>query len=92
MDGNKYSYYPAGIFAKNEGTGALSITTTGKTTGATDGISATNSSTGTSLTINAATTTGGRFGILAQNFGTGALSITTTGNNDGYQQRWHFCL
>ena len=76
-DGRSY-----GIYAKNYGTGALSITTTGTTTGATDGISATNSR-GTDLTINAAETEGGENGIRAKHFGTGALSITTTGTTTG---------
>ena len=48
------------LMLTNNGSGALSITTTGTTTGTNyDGIYANNSSAGTSLTINAATTTGG---------------------------------
>ncbi|MDC1455900.1 hypothetical protein N8338_02385, partial [Amylibacter sp.] len=70
-----------GIHANNLGSGALSITTTGKTTGGDDGIDADNF--GTDLTINAVTTTGKRDGIFAQNYGSGALSITTTGNTTG---------
>ena len=71
-----------GIVAKNYSTGALSITTTGKTTGTDyDGIYAYNK--GSDLTIDAATTTGGRYGIKATNFGSGALSITTTGDTKG---------
>ena len=43
-----------------------------------------------SLTINAATTTGGNDGIYADNNGTGALSITTTGTTTGgTKYRWH---
>ena len=42
-----------------------------------------NSSAGTSLTINAATTTGATDGIDAYNIGSGALSITTTGTTTG---------
>ena len=63
--------------AKNRNSGALSITTTGDTTGGTGyhGIKATNA--GTSLTIDAATTTGGEMAFLL-NIGTGALSITAT--------------
>ena len=74
-----------GIDADNEGSGALTITTTGTTTGGTgyDGINAYNSSSGTSVTINAATTTGGEDGIVALNYGSGALSITTTGTTTG---------
>ena len=72
----------------NDGSGALSITTTGTTTGT--GISgifarngAANLPAGTDLTINAATTTGGTGGIVTKNFGTGALNITTTGTTTG---------
>ena len=78
-----------GIYAQNNGTGALSITTTGTTTGTSeDGIFARNGSqkapAGTSLTINAAETEGGDgYGIYARNFGDGALSITTTGDTTG---------
>ena len=71
-----------GIVAVNSGTGALSITTMGDTTGTDkNGINAYNK--GTSLTIKAATTTGGTFGIAAVSSGTGALSITTTGDTTG---------
>ncbi|MEJ6751959.1 MAG: autotransporter outer membrane beta-barrel domain-containing protein, partial [Amylibacter sp.] len=66
----------------NKGTGALSITTTGTTTGGKGGINAYNE--GTSLTINTlTTTTGGENGIVAVNSGTGALSITTMGDTTG---------
>ena len=52
-----------GIYAINNGTGALSITTTGDTEGTTgDGIYAYNE--GTDLTINAATTTGGEMAFM----------------------------
>ena len=73
-----------GIYAYNNGTGALSITTTGTTTG-TYGMASMRItlSSGTSLTINAATTTGGEDGIDAKSYGTGALSITTTGTTTG---------
>ena len=75
-----------GINAKNYGTGALEITTTGTTTTtgtSSNGISAFNSAAGTSLTINSATTTGSNLGIYAVNFGDSALSITTTGTTEG---------
>ena len=78
-----------GIDAINQGSGALSITTTGAVVGGTDdGIYAYNSADGMDLTIVAASVTGGNFGIQADNSGTGALSITTTGDvlgetNDG---------
>ena len=49
----------AGINAQNYGTGALSITATGTVSGTSrEGIFAYNSSSGTSLTINAADATG----------------------------------
>ena len=71
-------------FWRKQGTGALSITTTGKTTGGTCEMALMRIQyAGTDLTINAATTTGGTYGIYAQNNGTGALSITTTGTTTG---------
>jgi len=79
--------HPA-LSAINYGGGALSITTTGITTGDNGaGIDARNweyyGNTPTSLTINAATTTGSNAGIFADNDGTGALSITTSGTTKG---------
>ena len=74
-----------GIYARNYGTGFLSITTQA-VTGAREGINAYNGSLkavsygyyGTNLTINAkGTVTGGQEGIYARNYGTGFLSITT---------------
>jgi len=67
-----------GLYAANNGTGLVSITTTGAVTGTTGvGIQAYNN-TGTSLTVNAqGAVTGNLFGVYAGNFGTGALSITT---------------
>ncbi|MDB3962326.1 autotransporter outer membrane beta-barrel domain-containing protein [Paracoccaceae bacterium] len=71
-----------GIFADNDGTGALEITTTGTTTGSSShGIYANNSTAGTSLKITAEDTTG-TDGIYAANEG-GALEITTTGTTTG---------
>ena len=72
-----------GIFAANDGTGALEITTTGTTTGTTArGIDATNR--GTSLTITAnGPVTGGIDGIRARNYGTGGLTIIANGNVTG---------
>ncbi|MDA7760082.1 autotransporter outer membrane beta-barrel domain-containing protein, partial [Amylibacter sp.] len=69
-----------GIQAYNYGSGALSITTTGMTTGTKgDGIYAYNSSESTGdLTIVAAKTSGGDDGIQAINYGSGKLSITTS--------------
>ncbi len=74
-----------GIFAVNEGTGALTINSTGTATGANStGIHARNFGTfGTALTINAVDTSGGTDGIRARNRGTGALTITSTGTASG---------
>ncbi len=73
-----------GIYANNEGVGALTITSTGTATG-TDfyGIEAINSSNSTDLTINAADSLGGINGINADNDGTGALTIDSTGTAEG---------
>ena len=70
-----------GIAARNSGTGALSIITSGAVEGKSFiGIGAFNSENGTSLTIEASdSVTGGDTGIAANNNGTGALSITTEG-------------
>jgi outer membrane autotransporter protein len=71
-----------GIRVANNGSGALSITTTGdvvSTHSARIGIQANNSSSGTDLTINAATATGGNYGIYANNRGSGATSVTASG-------------
>jgi len=75
-----------GIMTFNGGTGALSITTSGTTTGtAAEGIYAimTNAASTGDLTISAANTEGGTYGIYADNRGTGALSIITTGITTG---------
>jgi outer membrane autotransporter protein len=67
-----------GIWARNRGTGVLSITATGDVTGASRyGISATNQN-GTDLTISAANVTGYSVGVVARSYGTGYLSIDTT--------------
>jgi len=68
-----------GIFATNQGSGALSITSTG-TISALQGILAFNS--GTDLTVTTAAVNvraGGTIAVNVVNNGTGALSITTTG-------------
>lgn len=74
-----------GIEVDHGGTDAVTITTTGEVTGGVgyNGIYASNSSTGTELTITANTVTGGTTGIYADNDGSGALSITTTGTVTG---------
>ena len=64
-----------GIYALNQGSGALSITTSGTVRGFGAGIEARNY--GTNLTVSAANVTGGTFGVYAVNQGSGALSITT---------------
>ena len=79
----------AGIGVYNQGTGAVSITANGNVTGThADGISASNSFTGTGQTITITTgtgshVTGGYTGINAENYGTGALSITANGDVTG---------
>lgn len=73
-----------GIFARNRGTGALSITSTGTANGDSGyGIYARNGRNATNLTIVSNIATGGETGIDADNNGTGALSITTTGMSTG---------
>ena len=73
-----------GIRARNSGTGALSVTSTSTAAGTShDGIFATNSSSGTDLTINAVDSSGGRYGIYSVNYGTGTLAITSTGTATG---------
>ena len=71
----------AGIVARNDGTGATSITATGAVNATTNGhgISVKNNATATDLTINAAIVTGGITGIDARNDGTGTTSITING-------------
>ena len=73
------------IEAHNQGSGALSVTTTGTVTGtALDGIFANNSAhSGDGLMIETADVTGGRFGIRAKQYGAGALSITASGTVTG---------
>ncbi|PVZ82572.1 type V secretion protein A [Serratia sp. S1B] len=68
-----------GISATNNGTGALSITTTGTVIGTTGvGIIAYNSG-GSGLTIEVTDVFGGTSGIFTTNSGSGALSIKSTG-------------
>ena len=80
-----------GIYAKNEGHGILSITTTGRTTTANDstsyGIAAYANEYSSGLTIDAQYVKAGKIGIYADNSASGTLSITardriegTTGN------------
>lgn len=68
-----------GIYARNFGTGALSISSTAEVNGtAGTGVYAKNAVTASDLTIAAAAVSGGIDGIRAVNGGTGALSITST--------------
>ena len=69
-----------GVYATNNGSGALSITSSGTVTGSTQiGVYALNSNAGTALTIETAAVTGGDDGIQAFNSGSGALSVAATG-------------
>jgi outer membrane autotransporter protein len=71
-----------GVSAINNGSGALSITSTGAVTATnSDGINAVNE--GTNLTISTAAVTGGYDGINAINNGSGALTITSTSTVTG---------
>ena len=73
-----------GISTINLGTGALTITSTGMTTGTgAFGVYAFNSANGTDLTVTAADTNGGIYGVYARNQGTGALAVTSTGMATG---------
>jgi fibronectin-binding autotransporter adhesin len=73
-----------GVAVKQQGTGALSITSTGAVTGTGgDGIYAHNYASGTDLTIDVADVDGTNNGVHAVNEGSGALSITTTGTVTG---------
>ncbi len=73
-----------GIYARNFGTGDLSISSSGIITGNSgNGIQAYNFLNSTNLAITTAGVTGGTNGIYAQNFGHGAISITTTGTVTG---------
>jgi outer membrane autotransporter protein len=89
------SGYAHGIFARNYGTGALSVTADGDVTGTTGfGISARNGTfgapPGTDLTVTtgAGTTVIGKLGgIDAYNYGSGALTITANGDVTGTNGR-----
>ena len=69
-----------GILARTDGTGILSITTTGTVTGATEfGILAENSENGGDVTISTAAVSGAYAGIRVENVGASAVTVTTTG-------------
>jgi hypothetical protein len=74
----------SGVTAYNDGSGALSVTTTGTVTGeggikGKGGVGIRASNFGTDLTVSAAAVTGRQDGIIAYNYGSGAVSVTTTG-------------
>ncbi|MES0885326.1 autotransporter domain-containing protein [Roseibium sp. SCP14] len=71
-----------GIYASNNGSGALSISSDNLVSGGVDqeGIHARNSSNGTDLLVTAHDVVGGVAAIDARNDGSGKLSITTTGH------------
>jgi uncharacterized protein YhjY with autotransporter beta-barrel domain len=75
-----------GIYARNAGTGSLSVTADGDVSGGGDGIKALNYN-GTDLFITTgagATITGtNNYGIYARNAGTGSLSVTADGDVSG---------
>ncbi len=69
-----------GIRARNYGSGALSISSSGPITGASSrGIETLNYSAGTDLTIATTNVSGATDGIFAVNYGSGALSISSSG-------------
>ena len=74
-----------GIYSRNEGAGALTITANGNVAGTGNiGIYALNESSGTALSVTTgAVTSGGTNGISVRNLGTGALTITANGNVAG---------
>jgi uncharacterized protein with beta-barrel porin domain len=74
-----------GIFARNYGTGTLTVTANGDVTGtSTNGIYARTAGTALSVTTGGGTTvSGGVHGIFTRNYGTGALTITANGNVAG---------
>ena len=75
-------YGSSGIYARNYGTGALSVTATGMVTGTGEGILAINESAGTDLTVTvtaSAAVSGGIHGSEARSLGAGALNVTTAG-------------
>lgn len=70
-----------GIEAENNGSGSLSISTSGTVSGGVAGIYASNY--GSDLNISLANVTGGHDGIYAINHSTGSLSISTSGTVTG---------
>lgn len=78
-----------GIYASNEGVGALTITAADTSGASGSGINASNAATATDLTIvSSGAATGGLVGISSDNRGSGALAITAAGaegNSAGIQ-------
>jgi uncharacterized protein with beta-barrel porin domain len=76
-----------GIYARNFGSGATTVTANGDVTGTSfAGINANNSAAGTDLTVTTGagtTVSSGIFGIFVSNQGTGALTITANGDVTG---------
>jgi uncharacterized protein with beta-barrel porin domain len=76
-----------GIYARNFGSGATTVTANGDVTGTSfAGINANNSAAGTDLTVTTGagtTVSSGVFGIFVTNQGTGALTITANGDVTG---------
>ena len=69
-----------GIFASNVSSGTLSVSATGSVTGKSgSGISATETISGTGLSIAAATVTGRTSGIAASSLGSGTMSVSASG-------------
>ena len=81
VEGNTF-----GIRARNEGTGALSVTANGAAAPGSnnDGIFANNSATGTNLTVERVQALdGATYGIRARNYGSGYLTVTANGDVTG---------
>ncbi len=75
-----------GIYARNQGSGAVTVTANGDVTGTgAVGIFARNLAAGTdlSVTTGAGTNVMGGYGIFARNYGSGALSVTANGDVTG---------
>lgn len=73
-----------GIYARNNGSGATSITASGLVMGQTgNGVDVSNSRTTTDLTVSVKDISGGTNGIVASNGGTGSTSVKATGQVTG---------
>ena len=84
VGGNVSSAISTGVYARNNGTGAMSITVGGSVTGGEDGIYARSDIAGTDMTIVAEGVVGvGNRGLDARHGGSGDMSVTTTGDVSG---------